>query len=158
MDPVTALAAAAALCAALIGGLFFVFSVAVMPALGRLPAAHGIAAMQSINLVILNRWFLPVFLGTGALCLGLAVVALLRWGEAGAGAMLAGSLLYLLGTLAVTMAFNVPRNEALARVEPSSEEGAATWARYLASWTAWNHVRTAAALAGAACFLAALMR
>src|SRR5215510_625162 len=38
----------------LIAGLFFAFSVAVMQALARLPAAGGIAAMQSINSAILN--------------------------------------------------------------------------------------------------------
>ena len=46
----------------LIAGLFFVFSVAVMQALARLPAAGGIAAMQSINSAMLNPLFLPVFL------------------------------------------------------------------------------------------------
>jgi uncharacterized membrane protein len=30
-------------------GVFFAFSAFVMPALKRLPPAHGIAAMQSIN-------------------------------------------------------------------------------------------------------------
>ena len=33
----------------LIAGAFFAFSSFVMPALKRLPPAHGIAAMQSIN-------------------------------------------------------------------------------------------------------------
>jgi hypothetical protein len=47
----------AALGSALIGGLFFAFSAFVMRALGRLPPAGGIAAMQSINVAVLN----PVF-------------------------------------------------------------------------------------------------
>jgi len=46
--------------------------------------------------------------------------------------------------------FNVPLNEALAKVEPTSINGASLWASYLNNWTAWNHVRTAAALAAAA--------
>jgi uncharacterized membrane protein len=50
------------------------------------------------------------------------------------------------------MAKNVPRNDALARVDPASDEGARVWAGYVASWTAWNHVRTAAAAAAAAAF------
>src|SRR5262249_36312950 len=45
-----------------LAGLFFAFSVAVMQALARLPAAGGIAAMQSINIAILNPLFLSVFL------------------------------------------------------------------------------------------------
>ena len=41
--------------AAMIGGVFFAFSSFVMKALARLPSAEGIAAMQSINIVVLNR-------------------------------------------------------------------------------------------------------
>ena len=63
--------------------------------------------------------------------------------------MLSGGLVYLIGTILVTMAFNVPRNNALAAVEPQSADGARLWAGYVTSWTAWNHVRTAAALAAA---------
>ncbi len=40
---------AAAIGSGLMAGLFFVFSVTVMTALGKLPAPAGIAAMQSIN-------------------------------------------------------------------------------------------------------------
>ena len=58
------IAFAAALGCGLMGGLFFAFSVAVMKALGRLPPAEGIAAMQSINVAILNPVFLTVFFGT----------------------------------------------------------------------------------------------
>jgi uncharacterized membrane protein len=47
----------------------------------------------------------------------------------------------------VTMVFNVPRNDALAKVSPASAEAARLWVAYLSVWTAWNHVRTAAALA-----------
>jgi uncharacterized membrane protein len=48
--------------------------------------------------------------------------------------------------LLVTVVFNVPRNEALAAVDPTSADSAKRWSGYIASWTAWNHVRTAAAL------------
>ncbi len=57
----------AALGSGLIAGTFFVFSAAIMTALGRLPPQEGIRAMQSINRVILNPIFLGVFLGTGVL-------------------------------------------------------------------------------------------
>ncbi len=50
----------------------------------------------------------------------------------------------------MTVFFNVPRNEALAAVTTTDPGAAGLWAGYLTSWTAWNHVRTAAALAGAA--------
>jgi uncharacterized membrane protein len=52
--------------------------------------------------------------------------------------------------------FNVPRNNALAAVSPSSMEAAALWTDYLSTWTFWNHVRTAAALAASALLILAL--
>ena len=140
----------------LMAGAFFAFSSFVMKALARLPPAEGIAAMQSINVAVINPWFMMVFLGTAGLCAVLAVSALLSWGEPGAAYRLAGSLLYLAGTFLVTIAFNVPRNNALAAVEPASAEGARLWSGYVVSWTAWNHVRTAAALLGAAALILAL--
>jgi len=48
----------AALGAGLNGGVFFAFSTFVMPALSRLPASQGIAAMQSINVAAINRRYL----------------------------------------------------------------------------------------------------
>jgi uncharacterized membrane protein len=54
------------------------------------------------------------------------------------------------------MALNVPLNNALAAVDPNSGKGAELWARYLADWTAWNHVRAAASLAAAALFTIAV--
>jgi uncharacterized membrane protein len=62
----------AALGAGLIAGFFLAFSICVMAALGRLPPKDGIAAMQSINVVVLNWMFLGVFFGTGLLALILA--------------------------------------------------------------------------------------
>jgi uncharacterized membrane protein len=134
----------------LMAGFFFAFSACVMNALARLPAAQGIAAMQSINVTVINPLFMAGFLGTAAACALLAVSSLLRWREPGAAYLLAGSLLYLVGTLLVTILFNVPRNDALAAVDPASAEGAGLWAGYVSSWTAWNHVRTVASLAAAA--------
>ena len=145
-----------ALGSGLIAGAFFAFSTFVMGALGRIPAAHGIAAMQSINVVVINPWFLGVFIGTAATCAALVVAALLKWQEPGALLLLIGALLYFVGTFVVTMMFNVPLNDALAAVEPASVEGASLWTRYLSTWTNWNHVRTIAALAASALLTIAL--
>ena len=142
----------------LIAGLLFAFSVCVMRALAALPPAHGIAAMQSINVAILNRWFLTPFVGVAALGAVLAVFALLRWSEPGAAFIVAGGLLYVVGTFGVTMRFNVPRNNALAVLRPDSADGARLWVSYLDEWTRWNHVRTIAALLAAAAFTLALTR
>ncbi len=112
--------------------------------------------MQSINVVVINPVFLIAFFGTAAACVAVAISALLAWQEPGAAYLLAGALLYLAGSFLVTIVFNVPRNDALAAVDPSSAAGATLWASYLTAWTAWNHVRTAAALAAAAALSIAL--
>ncbi len=145
-----------ALGSGLMAGFFFAFSVSVMTALGRLPPAQGIAAMRSINAVVINPVFLIAFFGTAVACVAVAISALSSWHRPGAAYLLAGALLYLAGSFLVTIVFNVPRNDALAAVDPSSAAGAALWASYLTAWTAWNHVRTAAARAAAAALSIAL--
>jgi uncharacterized membrane protein len=146
-----------ALGAGLIGGLFFAFSVFVMTALGRITPAAGISAMQSINVAVLNPVFFAAFFGTAALSALALIAGLIDWSGAGARYLVVGGMLYLAGTIAVTMLCNVPLNNRLARVEPESDEGALLWQRYLSDWTAWNHVRTIAALAASASFIMALV-
>ena len=147
---------AAALGCALMAGLFFAFSVAVMGALARIQPPEGIRAMQSINRVILNPLFLIIFLGTAAVCLLVAVASLWRWHEAGAACMVTGCVLYLVGTFLVTMLCNVPLNSALDAAAPSSPDGARLWARYLSTWTAWNHVRAITSTAATAALMIGL--
>jgi uncharacterized membrane protein len=65
-----------ALGSGLMAGFFFAFSVSVMKALSRLPPAQGIAAMQSINVVVINPVFLIAFFGTAAACAAVAISAL----------------------------------------------------------------------------------
>jgi uncharacterized membrane protein len=140
----------------LISGFFFAFSILVMRALGKLPPAYGISAMQTINVVVINPWFLTAFLGTAAMCVLAIIASLLRWQDPRALYWLIGGLLYLVGTILVTGMFNVPRNDALAVLEPGDSNAAKLWTDYLASWTAWNHVRTAAAFLAALLFALAL--
>ncbi len=140
----------------LVAGILFAFSTSVMKALYRLPSAQGIAAMQSINIAVINPLFMGAFFGTAAASVLVVIFSLLRWDEAEAVYLLSGGLAYLIGTILVTMAFNVPRNDALAAVDPQSADGARIWAGYVASWTAWNHLRTAAALAAAVLLTLAL--
>jgi uncharacterized membrane protein len=113
----------AALGSGLMAGVFSAFSAFVMKALARLPGGEGIAAMQSINVVVVNPWFMTAFLGTAAVYLLALISVPFRWNQPSATCLLAGGVLYLIGTLWVTIAFNVPRNEALARVAPTDPDG-----------------------------------
>jgi uncharacterized membrane protein len=134
----------------LIAGVFFAFSSFVMKGLAQQPPAQGIATMQSINITVINPGFMGVFMGTGFACVALAILSLLKWHQPEAVFVLVGSVLYLAGTFFVTIAFNVPLNDALAIANPNSPEGANLWAKYISDWTLWNHVRTIAAIAAAA--------
>lgn len=141
----------------LIAGAFFSFSVGIMEALRRIPANEGMAAMQSINVVILNPLFLGVFIGTALLSIVLAVVSLLNWNGSGSGYMLAGGLFYFLGTFVVTIALNVPLNNVLAAADPTATAGHDIWNNYLSNWTLWNHVRTVASLTSMALLIFGLI-
>jgi uncharacterized membrane protein len=141
----------------LLGGLYFAFSAFIMTALAQIGQAPGVAAMNAINSTILRSLFMPFFLGTTLVALVLAVVALFRWSEAGAAAMLAGGAVYVLGHFVVTMVFNVPLNNALAAVDPAAPAAAPVWAQYLRDWTFWNHVRTIACVVAAGLFTATLV-
>jgi uncharacterized membrane protein len=141
-----ALTIAAALGAGIAGGVFFGFSSFVMPALDRLPPAQAIAAMQSINVLAVTPVFMTALFGTGLLCVALIVVALSGLDEPYAGYLLAGGLVYLVGSPGLTMAYNVPRNNALDRIDPKSPEAPGHWARYMSEWTGANHLRAAAGI------------
>lgn len=146
----------AALGCGLVAGVFFAFSTFVMNALARLQPSQGIAAMQSINITAISPLFMLALFGTGAACLVLAISSIFKWQQPASMYLFVGALLYLVGSIVVTIAFNVPLNDALAIVKPESPEGVDLWARYLTNWTFWNHVRTVASLAAAALFSFAL--
>ena len=144
--------------AALIGGVFFAFSNFIMKALARVPSAEGIAAMQSINVVVLNPSFLGVFMGTAGISLVVAVLAVYGWEASTAPWYLAGALLYFVGTFLVTGLGNVPLNDQLAAVSPTDPAAVPVWEHYLRRWTQLNTVRTVAAAAAVLAFAVGLIR
>lgn len=145
----TAAVIATALGAALIGGVFFAFSSFVMPALAKLAPPQGIAAMQSINVVVINRSFLGAFFGTGVLSVVLAVIGAVGSPAPQPLALLVGGALYLGGTLLVTILGNVPLNDRLAAVTADDEAAVPVWQDYCRRWTRLNTLRAAAAMLAA---------
>jgi uncharacterized membrane protein len=142
----------AAIGSGIVGGVFFAFSSFVMPGLARMPAAGGIAAMNSINVTAVTPLFMTALFGTALVCIAVAISAMMGWSQSGSLWLVAGSLVYLIGIVVVTMVFNVPLNDALAAVDPASSEGANLWSRYLNEWVMWNHVRTISGVAALASF------
>ena len=141
----------------LVAGIFFAFSTFVMKALSQMPASAGLVAMQRINVTVINPLFMLVFLGTPLASLYLAVVGVIDLSEPGFAYLLAGGAVHIVGSLFVTIAFNVPRNDALATVDPESQEASTAWSKYIREWTAWNHVRTVSSLGSAVLFSLGLL-
>lgn len=137
-------------------GVYFAFSAFIMASFARLAPDAGIAAMNAINLQIVRSPFMPLFLATTLVAVGLAGYALFHWSAPWGWAALAGGTLYVFGMFGVTMAFNVPLNDALAAHPLSGGGGAEIWARYLRDWTFWNHVRTMASLGASILFVVSL--
>ncbi|MFV0136630.1 DUF1772 domain-containing protein [Streptomyces sp. HMX87] len=146
----------AALGTGLVAGVFTGFSAFVMRGLGALPPAQGVAAMQAVSRAAVTPPFMALFLGSAVLCAVIAVTTFVVWPERGTVELLLGSALYLFGSFGITVAANVPRNEALQRLEPGGAEAAAYWPTYIREWTTWNHVRTVASAAAAVAYVLAL--
>lgn len=143
--------------AGLIAGVFLAFSSFVMRALASVPPREGLAAMQAINVTVINPLFLSVFIGTAIASLATAAYALFHWQESGSTLLLSAGIAYVVGCFLVTIAFNVPMNDALALLDRDRPESQSQWAEYLRRWTFWNHVRTVASLVSAGLFAASLL-
>jgi uncharacterized membrane protein len=133
------------------GGVFFSFSTFTMQGLARLPDEAGAEAMRSINITAPRPPLMVLLLGSAAVATAVAVADLVS-GSQTAPRTVAGAALYLVGTIGVTMAGNVPLNNAL-----EAERGGPTrlWRDYTRRWTRLNHVRTATSLAAGALFASA---
>jgi uncharacterized membrane protein len=156
-DLLVGLTLVTALGCGLSAGALYAFSSFAMPALARLPAAQGIAAMQSINVMAPTPPFMTAFLGAVAGCVVVVVWALVDWDGSFGPWLLAGSVLYLVGLIGVTRRYNIPRNNALAAADPADPGSEALWRRYVTEWTRWNHVRTVAGIAATAALTGALI-
>ncbi len=142
---------------ALVAGVFFAFSTFVMKALGSLPPARAIEAMQAINEAAPTAWFMSALFGTALLCSVLGAASLSRFSEAGAGYRVAAWALYLVAII-LTAGYHVPLNDHLAAIEPNRADSAAYWQWYLAHWTLWNHLRALAPLGASALLTLALVQ
>jgi uncharacterized membrane protein len=146
----TALTLVALTASGIVGGTFFVFSTTIMQSLSARPEKEAIAVMREINAVIVRTFFIAVFLGNAIACVVLIISGALDTTRPGVWLVISGAVFYLVGSFLVTIVFNVPRNNALADVsldEPTVY--GPFWKDYLAEWTWWNHIRTAACILSA---------
>lgn len=134
---------AATVAVGLMAGLFFAFSVAVMPGLAKAADRTLVDAMQRINAAIQNGWFLLVFGGSLLLCAAAVALCLRDGGRGPLPWVIAATVLYL-AVLVVTFGVNIPLNDRLdAAGDPGSlADPAAVRERFEAAWVRWNLVRT----------------
>lgn len=146
------LALVSLLFAGAIFGFFYAWVCSTMWGLDAADPRIAIAAMQAMNASVRNAVFAPAFFGTPIVML---MTALVLRGRAGLF-FAAGGGIYLLGGLILTMAVNVPMNEALALLEVPEdiEDAGAIWADYSPRWQVFNIARTA--VSGVALLLAGL--
>ncbi len=131
---------------AAIFGFFYAWVCSTMWGLDAAEPATAIAAMQAMNASVRNAVFAPAFFATPLL---LILAGALLWTQQRRSSAtffgLAG-LVYLFGGLVLTMAVNVPMNEALALVTIPDDANAAAqiWNDYSGPWQFWNQTRTVA--------------
>lgn len=142
----TILAALSTIAVGLTSGLYWGFSVAVMPGLRDVDDRAFVSGMQAINRRIQNPWFIPVFMGS-LLPIATAIALLAgdhddarRWGVAAAVAAAV--------PFAITVGGNIPLNDTLDAA--GSDDPAAARRAFERPWTrrnAWRAVTSTAALA-----------
>ena len=135
--------------------IYFAFSTVIMQALDRIGPQAGMAAMVSINEMILRTAFIPLFFGTSLASLCLLILAVSDISRTGAMLTALAALVYLAGMFGSTLVFNVPLNNMLAQAV-TRPDAAVQWSLYLRDWTTWNHVRTVSSVLAAILFTAAL--
>lgn len=138
---------------ALVAGVFLAFSDFVMRSLEKARPAAGIEAMQQINREVLSSVFVFWLMGLAPVSLALAAYAWMYVDGQAQPWFIAGTLLYFVGTVLVTVLGNVPMNNRLDAMRTMTDETIAYWDIYATYWTAWNHVRTVTAGASAGMIL-----
>ncbi|MGX6607403.1 anthrone oxygenase family protein [Micromonosporaceae bacterium Da 78-11] len=134
---------AATITTGLTAGLFYAFSISVMPALRRADDAVLVEVMQRINTAITNGWFALCF-GGAAVFTTIATIWYARTGPADVFVpVLVGLLLYL-GQLALTFGLHIPLNNALDAAGPPGRaaDPAAARQAFETRWVRWNHARS----------------
>lgn len=148
--------AAGTLITGLVAGLFFGFSVAVIPGLTRLPDAGYLQAFQHINAAIMNPVFLFCFMAPLILLPASTLMQFRQGGSSDWIWTLAATILYIIAVFGVTIAGNVPLNDMLAKmdlVNASAQALATDRAAFEPRWNNFHTVRTIANILSLACLI-----
>jgi uncharacterized membrane protein len=149
---------AATLTMGVMTGVFQLYAYAIMPGLRRTNDRTFVAAFQAIDTAIINPWFLASFAGAFVFT-GLAAVLHLGAGERSVLPWTLAALVLYGGIVVITIAINVPLNDAIkAAGDPDAIDVAAVRRRFSeATWVRWNLVRALASTAALGCLTWALV-
>lgn len=141
----TLLLTVATVFAGLMAGLFYAWSISVTSGLVQVSNHHYLAAFQQMNRAILNPVFFVPFFGQ-AIILPILTYQVYRSPSAdGFQYLLAATLLYWLGCMAVTMFGNVPLNNTLEVLQIDlmlTEQRADFRSKFEQKWNQLNWIRT----------------
>jgi len=144
----------------LMSGLWYGWTVSVIPGTRRVADTNYVDTMQHINRAIINPAFIIPFMGIPAI-IGLAAFLQFRSGDTRRGWILIGALgTYVIGVLGVTIGGNVPLNDALDAFDLAGSTDQAINDRrhtYETPWNRWHYLRTAANVAALALTAAAAL-
>ncbi|MFJ3928293.1 DUF1772 domain-containing protein [Streptomyces sp. NPDC090022] len=148
---------AATITMGLVSGLFYGFSVSVMPGLKRTDDRTVIEVMQKINVAILNGWFVLGYIGAflfTALAVGLHVP---EDGRDVLPPLIAALVLYVIA-MGVTNKVNIPLNNVLEKAGPVARiaDPAAVRRAFEGPWARANVWRTLLCTASLGCLAWAL--
>jgi uncharacterized membrane protein len=149
---------AATVTTGIMAGVFQLYAYTIMPGLGRLDDRTFIGAFQAMDKAIINPLFMINFLGA-LVFTGLAA-ALLRTKVPSAWPWIAAAFILYLLVFIITIAINVPMNDALkAAGEPDRIKnlGEVRHTFNEAKWASWNIVRAILTMISFGCLIWALV-
>jgi len=114
------------------------------------PPIHAlrIQAMQAMNASVRNMVLAPAFFGTPIVLVATVALALVSRRRRAAMAFAAAAVIYFSGGMVLTMAVNIPMNEALVEITPpeNMEQAEEIWSTYSSKWQVFSQIRTAASM------------
>lgn len=145
MDATTVMLGLSIVATGLMSGLWYGWTVSVIPGTRRVTAPDYVGTMQHVNRAIINPGFVVLFAGIPVV-LGVAAWLQFRAGDARRGWLLVGAAAaYVVGVLGVTIRGNVPLNDALDEFDLDGSDPQAITDRresYEGAWNRWHYVRT----------------
>lgn len=146
---------------ALMAGLFYSWSVSVIPGLARVADDTYLKAMHAMNRAIQNPLFLLAFMGA------VVLLPICTWQQytgtfsGRAGLLLATTVVYGVGVFGVTVVGNVPLNNLLDAADVhrlTTEQTAALRTTFERPWVRLHTIRTVAAVVALVLVLLACLR